>query len=589
MTSGTDFGLIPPSPPPEASQLGAVVWIRRNLLNSTLNVVITLVMGTVILTAAVSLSRFVFSPERRWEAVTRNMKLLMTFSYPREHLHRIWISVGIVALLIGLTVAVWNAGGRVAPEKLQRMLIGAGGLVAGLGIFGQPPAWPLMVGAGVVLIGGALAWRQRLGKRSLDPTVPSLRVMAGLVALIVVIIWLLPIARTTQVPWTIIFAVLVGSYLGGRVATRQVGSKPMRGVVLVGWFISFPYIYLVLQRRVDLDIDLALTFVIPAVFLVVGAILIWLQLEKLPRDAGGFLTGILVLAAAASLIVPVAWSGWESIPFLGPLQARVLLMALATFAAGARTFASGESGTRNVILAWGGVVVAVAYLGTVFRGSTNLGMSGAPFGGLNLSIMLAITAITLAYPIGITMALARTSKMPIFRLLSTAYIELIRGVPLITVLFFANRVIPRFLPPGLAVEAVVAVAAGMTFFAGAYLAENIRGGLQSIPRGQVEAAQAVGMSTVQITALITLPQAIRTVIPALVGNAIALFKDTSLVTIVGLADFLHISRSVIPSQPDFLGVLKEPLLFAALVYWLFTFNFSRASQRLERKLGVGDR
>jgi general L-amino acid transport system permease protein len=129
----------------------------------------------------------------------------------------------------------------------------------------------------------------------------------------------------------------------------------------------------------------------------------------------------------------------------------------------------------------------------------------------------------------------------------------------------------------------------MTFFAAAYLAENVRGGLQSIPKGQVEAAQAVGMSTFLTTSLITLPQALRTVIPALVGSMIALFKDTSLVTIIGLADFLHVARSIIPSQPEFLGVLREPLLFAALVYWIFTFTFSRASLRLEQRLGVGDR
>lgn len=590
MSAVTDeFGLIPESPPPEASQLGAVVWARKNLFNSALNAVITVVMLVVLGAGAIGLASFIFADERRWDAVTDNMRLLMIEGYPVDHIFRIWASLGIIFLLIGLTVAVWNVGGKLAPESVQRILIGAGGLVAGLGLFGQPDTWVTLVVAGGILIAAALVWRSVLGKRSRDRTIPTLAFFGVVIGLLTAVVWILPIARTTQVPWTIEFAVLIGSYLLGRLVVRAVDPQLLKRFVIAGWVLSFPYIYLILQRRVDLDLTPMLTYTIPLGFLVVGGLLLWLQLEKLPRDAAGIVTSVLAALSVLALIVPVAWDGWADLPVLGPLQGRVLLFALTIFAAAGRTFASGDKGFRNVLVAWAGTVVVIAYMGTVIRGSTNLGTFNAVFGGLNLTMLLSVAAITLSFPIGVAMALARTSKLPIFRLLSTGYIELVRGVPLITVIFFANRVLPRFLPPNLAIDPVVAVAAGMTFFAAAYLAENVRGGLQSIPRGQVEAAQAVGMSTFLTTALITLPQALRTVIPALVGSMIALFKDTSLVTIIGLADFLHVARSIIPSQPDFLGVLKEPLLFAALIYWIFTFTFSRASLRLEQKLGVGDR
>jgi general L-amino acid transport system permease protein len=211
------------------------------------------------------------------------------------------------------------------------------------------------------------------------------------------------------------------------------------------------------------------------------------------------------------------------------------------------------------------------------------------YGGLNLTMMLAVGGLLLSFPLGVLLALGRTSTMPIFRLLSTGYIEMVRGVPLITVLFIARFGILNFLPENLDFNPNVLVLGGITLFSAAYLAENVRGGLQSIPKGQYEAARALGMTTAQMTMLITLPQALRAVIPAIVGQVIALFKDTSLVAIVGLAEFFRVAREIVPNQPSSLGSIIENLLFAAAVYWIFTYNFSRASQRLERRLGVGTR
>jgi general L-amino acid transport system permease protein len=169
---------------------------------------------------------------------------------------------------------------------------------------------------------------------------------------------------------------------------------------------------------------------------------------------------------------------------------------------------------------------------------------------------------------------------------SVVYIELIRGVPLITVLFMAQVMLPIFLPKGVEVNNLLRVIVGVILFSAAYLAENVRGGLQAIPRGQYEAAEAIGLSTAQSMRLIILPQALRAVIPALVGQFIGLFKDTSLVAIVGLFDLLGIASAVI-AQPDWFGLQRETFAFVALVYWICAFSMSSASRRLERKLGIG--
>jgi general L-amino acid transport system permease protein len=182
--------------------------------------------------------------------------------------------------------------------------------------------------------------------------------------------------------------------------------------------------------------------------------------------------------------------------------------------------------------------------------------------------------------------------MPIFRLLSTFYIEVVRGVPLITWLLVSVVVFPILFPLDVSFVAPAKVTLFIAFFSAAYLAENVRGGLQSISKGQAEAANALGMTTLQRTVFITLPQALRAVIPALVGQVIAIFKDTSLVAIVGLFDLLKIGRDIIPSQTqpfNFLGSLRESLLAVAVIYWIFTFMFSRLSLRLEERLGVGKR
>jgi general L-amino acid transport system permease protein len=202
--------------------------------------------------------------------------------------------------------------------------------------------------------------------------------------------------------------------------------------------------------------------------------------------------------------------------------------------------------------------------------------------GLILTLLVAVTSILLCFPFGVLLALGRQSKLPVIRWLSTAYIEIFRGLPLIGVLFMAQVMLPLVLPVNVRPDRVVRAIAGYTLFTAAYVAENVRGGLQSIPRGQTEAAKALGLNTPLSLILIILPQAIKAVIPSTVGQFISLFKDTSLLAIVGLTDLLGISQSIL-ANPKYLGRYAEVYLFIAVIYWSCCYSMSVASRRLERQ------
>lgn len=213
------------------------------------------------------------------------------------------------------------------------------------------------------------------------------------------------------------------------------------------------------------------------------------------------------------------------------------------------------------------------------------------WGGFMLNLFLAACSIVLCFPLGILLALGRRSTLPLVRVVCTVYIEIIRGAPLFVLLLLANSALGFFVPSDLAPSTSTRAIVVFTLFTAAYMAEIIRGGLQSVPRGQIEAAKAVGLSPARQTGYIVLPQALRNVIPAQIGQLISLFKDTSLAGIaMGLFELLNVADSL-PSQPQFRGqgLLAETLTFAALLFWTVAYTMSRESQRLERRLGVGVR
>jgi len=243
-----------------------------------------------------------------------------------------------------------------------------------------------------------------------------------------------------------------------------------------------------------------------------------------------------------------------------------------------------------LILGW---LLSFPLIGVLLRGFSEQNLflplvSSRVWSGLLLTLVLAIVGITASFPLGLILALGRRSKLPVIKILCTIYIETIRGVPLISVLFMSQLMLPLFLPPHIRLSTVMRALTGITLFSAAYTAENVRGGLASVPVGQYEAARSLGLSNVLMMVLIVLPQALRAVIPAIVGQFISLFKDTTLVVIVGLLDLLGVAKAV-TGQRQFIGLHQEVYFFVALLFFIFCSLMSRGSRRLERSLGVGER
>jgi general L-amino acid transport system permease protein len=213
-------------------------------------------------------------------------------------------------------------------------------------------------------------------------------------------------------------------------------------------------------------------------------------------------------------------------------------------------------------------------------------VSTSQWGGLMLTLVIAAVGIVGALPLGIMLALGRRSDMPAIKVICVTFIEFWRGVPLITVLFMSSVMLPLFLPEGLSFDKLLRALIGVILFQSAYIAEVVRGGLQAIPKGQYEAAAAMGLGYWRMMGLVILPQALKLVIPGIVNTFIALFKDTSLVIIIGLFDLLNSIKQA-TTDPAWLGMATEGYVFAALVFWIFCFGMSRYSMHLERKLDTG--
>jgi general L-amino acid transport system permease protein len=288
------------------------------------------------------------------------------------------------------------------------------------------------------------------------------------------------------------------------------------------------------------------------------------------------ISAIQALLAAVMLVSPV-----------GPLVTIGMLANAALVWVGWVVGLRGLVPRRAVVIAW---LISIPVIYMLISGfatqipdvSTNL------WGGLLLTMLLALVGILLSFPLGVVLALGRRSTLPAIRIVSTAYIELIRGVPLVTILFMADVMLPFFLPGDVRIDRVMRAMGGITLFSAAYVAENVRGGLQAIPTGQIEAAQALGLHSWQTNLFIVLPQALRSVIPANVGLFISLLKDTTLVAIIGLAELLGIGQSIL-AQPQSLGAHLEVFTFVGVIFFVLCYAMSQASYRLERQLGVGTR
>jgi general L-amino acid transport system permease protein len=298
---------------------------------------------------------------------------------------------------------------------------------------------------------------------------------------------------------------------------------------------------------------------------------------------------IVLLSTILSFVIwPLTWLRDQIQAVANPVwadfaaTAAIVSIALFVLNGGIRT------GWRALIVSlaiFAGIGIVIAAMG-LDRGGLPV-VDTRLWGGLLVTLVVSVTGIVTSMPIGIALALGRRSTIPLIRVFSVAFIEFWRGVPLITVLFFATYMLPLFLPAGFTVDGLVRALIGIALFAGAYMAEVIRGGLQAIPRGQAEAASALGLSYWKTTGLIVMPQALRHVIPGLVNSFIALFKDTSLVSIVALFDLLGSLRASF-ADPNWAtpSTLFTGFAFTGIIYFLFCFGMSRYSLFVERRLNA---
>lgn len=587
--------------PPAIPADGPVDWAKKNLFSSPGNTVLTIVFGLLVLGILRWLLSLIFAEESDWNSVATNLRLLFTYNYPAEQFIRVWFSVGVLFTAAGFTIAAWRVDPRVPLRSITSKLIGAGVFVVLVGILAPTDTSTRLI---MIAVGAVVAVLAGVAHRAVgDGTISFFAFLAGLGATIVAILWLVPFGRheftegvlidepgtinsSTKIPWTILIGIFLAAVLVGRAIVGLVGDRLFKLLMVVFWVIGPAFLIFLVLRDPQFDWDKVVREDIPIAlgFLVIGsALLYWLTNPRLGEIAR-------IVAATALGVAVFQWIAAFMGLYAMQQKTRLSFLALALFALAAPTFAGERSVRLRYVGAWVGFILVSHWLITGINTASTLDIVAPPFlGGFTLTLGISYYVMLASFPLGILMALARTSKMPIFRVLATLYIEFVRGVPLITILFFFSVMLNLFLPSGMEVSELAAVFLGYALFSAAYMAENIRGGLQSIRRGQFEASDALGLTTAQRTLFIVLPQALRVTIPNLVGQAIATFKETSLIAIVGGFDLLRIANATIPNQPDFLGQNRPALLFICLVYWVFSYAMSRASRSLELRLGVGTR
>lgn len=490
-------------------------WVKKNLFNSPLNSVITVVLTPLLVYLGYRLFRFVFITGQ-WEPVRVNMELLMVAQYPRAERWRLIAQLVMMAGAIGMAIGlIGNRAEATAAET---------------GMPRPPRSWRTYA---------ASYWS---------------------IALFVVVV-LLAFSRTAG-PYLITAGSLVAAGIGYAI------TRKLPVVVLPYAWTLAALVAVVSFQMVSGTGGWAWAFTTLALIPAATAI---------TRSMPAALRWPVVAAGVAVGVTTLVLKGFSS--YVGWAAVAVGVYTVVTALRGDRIDAS-----RTGLLMCGG--------GLAFLVDDAVGLSGVDWenwGGLHLTLVVSATATILALPLGILLALGRRSKLPAVKFLSVAYIEFFRGAPLISFLLASAFFFSFFIGADTGLSTMTKAIAAITMFSAAYIAEVVRGGLNAVSKGQVEAGQALGLPPGKVNRLIVLPQALRAVIPAMVGQFISLLKDTSLLYIIGISEWLG-ARALIHSQNEFRGLATaETLVFAAFGYWAFTFAMSRESQRLERRLGVGHR
>ena len=588
--------------------------IKENLFSSPVSTLLTFLTSYIMISFFRGMFGFATAPDKDWLSVLNNMQLYMVQAYPESDFIRIWICVGLGFVFSGLSVGLWETGEK---TSLSKLCLTFSKIIFGI-IF-----LTLIAPTTSVIVSTATGIREQVDVFSYAERIPLLSILLGLLVVFfllskinlnfnksflvsiylfvpIVFLWLMkiptieldaenqrvfpdplmPIANSTKIPWTLIWMSFVAAYLIGIYFKNK---KQFKTAVSISWVLLPLLIFSWIFKKPLIDLNELIRNDIPVFigFLLVGVLTIYFINNKIVEKFYGYYLGLLVIVTLASLFLKVI------------LLVKAGLLLLLLFSVIIPAVSTSAKGKRSLTIVWIVSLTTTAFLLEGGTSTTQIVVPGSSiFGGFSLTWLLAIFGTYVSFPLGVLLALGRNSSLPIIKGVCTGIIELVRSVPYITWLFFASVTMAVFLPDGVEFNLIVRVLIVTAFFSGAYFAENIRGGLQSIPKGQFEAADAIGMNTVQKTSLIVLPQALRAIVPTLVSSIITGFKDSSLVTIIGLFDFLTIGRMVIGNQSipiNFIGHDRENLLFIALVYWIFTFTLSRRSMKFEKRLGLGER
>jgi len=589
--------------------------VQESLFSSVGSSVLTIATSYLVLNFFRGMFGFVMSSDKDWLAVLNNMQLYMVQAYPESDFIRVWISVGLTFVFSGISIGLWRSEDRsnvsvifdrffkiglgvlfftiVAPTYTSYM--GNDGFVITEEVFSSSSRLSILIPTLVITVGFFVLKNLKINfsYNNSDAVFFYLFVPVALIWVVklptiqldqnrerIIPDPLMPIANSTKIPWTIIFVSFLVSYFIGMYLKDK---KRVKNVMSISWFLLPLLIFSWIFKKPQIDMGEVLTGDIPifVIFFALGLATVLLINNPIFKKYFSLYLGILAVLTVGGLFI--------GIPMLG----KVCLLLLSLFTVVVPAVSTSKEGKRSLIIIWFVALVTLTFLLRGGASETGIVVPGSSiFGGFSLTWLLAIFGTYVSFPLGVLLALGRNSKLPIVRIVCTGIIELVRSVPYITWLFFASVTLAVFLPAGVEFNLIIRVLMVTAFFSGAYFAENIRGGLQSIPKGQYEAADAIGMSPFQKTGLIILPQALRAVIPTLVSSAITAFKDSSLVTIIGLFDFLTIGKTVIDNQSipvNFVGHQRENLIFVAIVYWIFTFTLSRRSMKVEKRLGLGER
>ena len=539
-----------PNPVPPGMTVGVPGWVRANLFSSPTDGIITIVIAVVIALAITQTINWVFFTAS-WEAVTSRIPLYVIGRYPQEFYWRPETALLLISILLGMAWRLW------------------GGIARGFAI-------ALII---VTLLAGALPYAGvDLGVPDYDPTISpapprmSLREKQRDIS---------DADRANAIDQKDITDLTGTTYLAGTLN----GDEDRADYYTFTITESMKLRTILAQQEANANLTL--------------------------EDANG------------SILETSDNSGTDDESIKTTLDAGTYYIRVDSQQIGDNNYVLSYSVTDppdllvNLLFIINFVAVAIGYglatlraIGTfrtffiasivffIFSAILVIGSSYIPgldpvptqdLGGLTLNLLLAAIGIVCSIPIGIALALGRRSRLPFLRYFCIGFIEIIRGVPLITLLFMSRHILPLSFPENVSIDELYLAMITITLFSSAYMAENVRGGMAAVATGQTEAASALGLRAWQATMLITLPQGLRNIIPAIVGQAISLFKDTSLVFIIGMLDLVEMGRVTIQGNLDFVDDGHEVYIFIAVIFWIFTFSMSYISRRIESALGVGTR